>query len=110
MFCIGLSLSSDYELMQIAFSKPGLSRRGMDEQIFDAIKFQSKFYNIEVLAQTFGYTLEGTNAGIGMGQYTASHKSLRQKWHQTVMKMMSRNELENMIVRARTSQNSSTKA
>ena len=84
---------------------PELSSRGQDQQIFDANKFLSKFYKTENLAQAFGYPFEGTNAGIGMGQYTASHKALRQKWHQTVMKMMSRNELENMIVRARIDKN-----
>ena len=80
---------------------PVLSSRGRDQQIFDANKFLIKFYKIEALTETFGYTSEGTNAGIGMGQYTNSHKALRQKWHQTAMKMMSHNELEHMIVRAR---------
>ena len=79
---------------------PELCMRGRDEQLTDANYFLKKFYDIEPLAQTHGYSKEGTNHGISAGKYNTSHKALRQKWHQTVMKMMSRNELENMIGRA----------
>ena len=83
--------------MEAAFKMPELSSRGPDIKSLETFKFQKKFYNLCELAAKYGYTRPGRNAGLGRGSYTASHKSLRQNWHQTVMRMTSRNELVGVI-------------
>lgn len=83
--------------MNAAFKMPQLSSRGPDTKSLETFKFQNKAYNLCELAAQYSHTKKGTNAGLGRGSYTAAHKSLRQKWHQTVMKMTLRNDLEAVI-------------
>ena len=83
--------------MEAAFKMPELSSRGPDIKSLETFKFQKKFYNLCELAELHGFTEPGRNPGLGRGSYTPSHKSLRQNWHQTVMKMTSRNELVGVI-------------
>ena len=84
--------------MDVAFKMPQLSSRGPDIKSLETFKFQNKFYNLSELAARYQYTEQGKNAGLGRGSYTASHKGLRHKWHQTVMKMASKNQLVAVIV------------
>ena len=88
---------TEYELMEKAFKIPALCARGLTNEAFEAYNFDNDVYGIDKLAANKGYTKKGTDPGIAMGEYNSSHKLLRQKWHQTVMKMMSRNELDKMI-------------
>lgn len=89
---------TDSALMQKAFKNPMLCARGSSSTVHVTFKFESQVYRVDEMASEAGFTkLMGKNVGLAGGEYDASHRLLRQKWHQTIMKMMSRNELENMI-------------
>ena len=84
--------------MEKAFKNPMLCARGSSLAAHATFKFERQIYRVDEMANKFGFTkLAGNNVGLPAGEYDTSHRLLRQKWHQTIMKMMSRNELENMI-------------
>ena len=88
---------TNYDLIEKAFKNPALCSRSRTNEAFEVYDFENAFYGIDKLAARKGYTKRGINPGIANGEYNSSHKHLRQKWHQTVMKLMSRNELDKMI-------------
>jgi len=94
-----LLVLTDPELINEAFKHPHLNGRSISKN--DMISFSvdhRRFGDLDAQIAASGLRSHaGTNGGFISGECDRAHQILRKTWHQTVMRMMNRNELETMI-------------
>ena len=90
---------ADYDLIEKCFKNPHLSMRPTNGRSALALELERQDKKIpELVESMFPFDFKpGTHLGIQSGPYDANHKLLRKAWHRTMMKMASRDELEEMI-------------
>ena len=95
-----LLILADYNLVEQCFKNPLLSMRPTNGRAALALEMAREDLNVPQLVASILGNLKlkkGTHPGIASGPYDANHRRLRKSWHQTMMKMASRNELERMV-------------
>ena len=108
----GNVILADYELIKEAFSKKELSNRLYSDKLDKDMVRKRKNYGINEMVErilgpddTLAKNGAGASMGIGDGFYDETHRNLRVHWHDTIKRLVGRNQISEIIQHSSTQVN-----